>query len=97
METKEVLRIWDRYFRSNAYPQAWVLRLWRTKYDAAQLEYAFGVGLRAMQDNRIQPATIDNLSRYISGVLRHRTAEDIAIEKEIAEHIIDSGIGEELR
>jgi hypothetical protein len=88
---------WDAHFSSNEYPQAWVLRLWRTKYNAEQLTYAFGVAVRALNDGRIKPPTVDDLSKYISGVLRHRTAEDVVIEKEIADHIIDCGVSEQRR
>jgi hypothetical protein len=93
MNTREALLVWDKVFpfaaKKEIYPQAWVLRMWCGKYSVAELEYAVLTARRAASTGRIKRLTIDEVSKYVSGVLRRRRNQDEEVRNLIKAHIAE--------
>jgi hypothetical protein len=60
--------------------------MWSDRYDRWQIDHAMNVACRAWRDGRLNYATVSDISKYISGCLRHRADEDAAIQREIEAH-----------
>jgi hypothetical protein len=100
MKTREALAIWDNLFpeiaEQNLYPQPWVVRMWCRNYTTEELEYAATTARIAVSNGKITDATIDNLSKYMSGIMRHKHADDAETTKEIDNYIADRNQSGEL-
>ncbi len=91
MTTHDVMELWERLFpeqyRAGNYPEAWVISMWRRKYDCGMLEHALAVTARAVEQGKVKPE-ISGITRYASGVLRNSLSDEIRISGEITDYLV---------
>ena len=93
MNTKKALHVWDKVFpfaaEKHLYPQPWVIRMWCWKYSEQELEYAALTARKAADTGRIKQPTIDEVTQYMSGVMRRRRENNAKVQEDIAAHIAE--------